>query len=219
MTEHDAKAFSELLTGVMEVYGRVPTAVSSKVWWAALNRYEFQVVSKAFSDHVTNTESGQFFPKPADIIKAIEGNAQDAATLAWAKLQQAVSSVGQYYSVAFDDPLIHLVLQDMGGWPSFCKIEEKDLPFAQKRFENAHRAYYSKRNEFAEYPKYLPGVCEAANAANGFPVDPPRLVGNEEAATRVLERGVSANRFAVSKAGPVRAALPPSVSSRGKHQP
>jgi hypothetical protein len=37
--------------------------------------------------------------------------------------------VGAYQSVVFDDPLIHLVLEDLGGWIKICSTLIKDLIF------------------------------------------------------------------------------------------
>jgi len=65
-----------------------------------------------------------WMPKIADIVRMIDGSTQSAAATAWAKVMRAVGSVGQYQSLAFDDPVIHLAIDETGGWISLCRIEE-----------------------------------------------------------------------------------------------
>lgn len=197
MQTHDTETFTELLAGVFDLYQREISTFAARIWWEALKDYDIAVVSQAFSCHITNTDTGQYLPKPADIIRAIEGNSQDSAILAWAKVQRAVGSVGQYHSIVFDDPVIHLTLDDLGGWPYFCQTEIKELPFLQKRFENAYRAHYNRRKALPAYPKYLTGICEAQNALKGLKAEGPRLVGNRDAALRVLREGATKPRLAV----------------------
>jgi hypothetical protein len=42
--------------------------------------------------------------------------------------------VGAYQDVVFDDPAIHAVIEDCGGWPKVCRTELKELSYLQHRF-------------------------------------------------------------------------------------
>ena len=42
--------------------------------------------------------------------------------------------VGAYQSVAFDDPVIHAVIEDLGGWTKLCRSDLKELSYMEHRF-------------------------------------------------------------------------------------
>lgn len=188
MQTSDFDRFAELLAGVFELYNREASPFALQVWWEAMRPYDLPAVQLAFSRHVQNPDTGQFPPKPADVIRMLGGTTQDSALRAWAKVDRAVRHVGTYASVAFDDPLIHRVLHDMGGWVGLGLKTEDEWPFVAKEFENRYRGY-AMRNERPEYPPVLIGLAEADNARRGLKSDPPRLVGSAERAQQVMSGG------------------------------
>jgi hypothetical protein len=160
------------------------------VWWTALKSYELPAIIDAFNRHLANPDAGQFAPKPADIIRMLQGSAQDSALRAWAKVDRAVRSVGTYCDVVFDDALIHRVIQDMGGWIGLGTKSEAEWPFVAKEFENRYRGFRS-RNEHPSYAPVLTGIAAAHNGPKGFESEKPVLIGNRQLARRVLREGAS----------------------------
>ena len=69
------------------------------------------------------------------LVRQLAGTATDRAMLAWGKAIDAASRVGAYTDVVFDDPAIHAAIEDMGGWPKFCRGDVKDLSYLQHRFD------------------------------------------------------------------------------------
>jgi hypothetical protein len=116
MIEQDFDSFCELLGVVSEQYGKPISEGAKILYWQGLLDFEFSAVQQALYRHIRNPDNGMFMPKIADIVRMLQGSTQDSALAAWAKVDQAVRKVGTQVSVAFDDPLIHKVLQDMGGW-------------------------------------------------------------------------------------------------------
>lgn len=188
MQTNDLKSFTDLLSGVMDLYGREVSPFSVRIWWEAMQPYDLPAVSLAFSRHVQNPDSGQFVPKPADVIRMLGGTTQDKALQAWAKVDKAVRHVGTYQTVAFDDPLIHRVLHDMGGWVGLGMKTEDEWPFVAKEFENRYRGF-SMRNERPEYPQRLIGISEASNRIAGKSSEPVQLIGDASRAALVLSGG------------------------------
>lgn len=180
--------FCELLGVVSEQYGKTISAGAKTLYWQGLADFDFEAVQQALFRHVRNPDSGMFMPKIADIVKMLQGSTQDSALNAWAKVDKAVRSVGTQMSVAFDDPLIHKVLQDMGGWLGLGQKQESDWPFVAKEFENRYRGFKA-RGETPEYPKMLIGLYDATNLPNGFKATNPVLIGNKESAQKVLLGG------------------------------
>jgi hypothetical protein len=188
MQTHDFQKFHDGIVGVMGFYGRSVSSFALDVWWTALKGHDLAAIVDAFNRHLANPDAGQFPPKPADIIRMLQGSTQDSALRAWAKVDQAVRRIGTYCDVAFDDALIHRVIQDMGGWIALGSKGEDEWPFVSKEFENRYRGFRS-RNEYPEYPASLMGMATAHNSQKGFKTDPPVLIGNEQLARQVLHGG------------------------------
>lgn len=188
MQDHEKHVFAELLRGVSDFYGRDLSPFALNVWWEAMRPFDHAAVVQAMNRHVMNPDTGQFMPKPADVVRMLGGTTQDSALRAWAKVDKAVRHVGTYVSVAFDDPLIHRVLHDMGGWVGLGTKREDEWPFVAREFENRYRGY-AMRGERPEYPAVLIGLSDAENARTGFRLGAPRLIGDPLRAQRVIEGG------------------------------
>lgn len=198
MNTTDRPRFLKAMTALADYYGKPLSEGGLALYWQGLQGYEIDHIELAIGLHLKNPDTGQFMPKIADIVRMLEGTTQDAAALAWAKVLRAVGSVGMYQSLAFDDAIIHLVIDDITTWPALCQTTEAELPFLAKRFETSYRAYKRMGEGLPAHPRYLAGLSETANAGQGFDSDPPRLVGDPERAKRVLLNGSSAARLTVT---------------------
>lgn len=187
MQSKDLGKFSILMAGIGELYGKNISSQLIDIYWQVLNQYELIDIQKAFQSHVQNPDCGQFFPKPADIVRFIEGSGETKALLAWAKVERAVIQIGSYQSVVFDDPLIHAVIENMGGWVKLCSMKNEQMPFYANEFQKRYLGYVNKKP--ARHPKYLWGISECNNAKNGFEINPPILIGDVSKAKEVLESG------------------------------
>jgi hypothetical protein len=190
MQVDDFQKFHDGIAGVMGFYGKSVSRFALDVWWTALKSYELPAIIDAFNRHLANPDAGQFAPKPADIIRMLQGSTQDSALRAWAKVDRAVRSIGTYCDVVFDDALIHRVIQDMGGWIALGTKSEAEWPFVAKEFENRYRGFRS-RNEHPPYAPVLTGIATAHNEPKGFESGKPVLIGNRQLAERVLREGAS----------------------------
>src|SRR5687768_3808806 len=190
MNANDAGRFREGISGVMGFYEKTLAPFAFDVWWNALKAYDLQAVIDAFNRHLSNADTGQFAPKPADIIRMLQGSTQDSALRAWAKVDLAVRQVGTYTDVVFDDALIHRVIQDMGGWIGFGTKDDSEWPFIAKEFENRYRGF-KIRSETPEYPAVLMGIANANNARHGFKAERPVLIGSELRALQVMQGGTN----------------------------
>jgi hypothetical protein len=188
METSDFQKFHDGIAGVMSFYGKSVSRFALDVWWTALRRFDLAAIVDAFNRHLANPDTGQFAPKPADIIRMLQGSTQDSAMRAWAKVDQAVHRVGTYCDVVFDDALIHRVIQDMGGWIALGTRNDDEWPFVAKEFENRYRGF-SARGEHPPYPATLIGLATAHNSRNGYPAETLILIGNEQSAREVLRGG------------------------------
>ena len=188
MTEKDFDEFENVISGVGDLYGKKMSEWGLSIWWESLRNYDLKAIRDALSKHVRNPDSGQFMPKPADVIKMLHGSTVDSALVAWAKVDRAVREVGAYQDVVFDDPVIHRVIEDMGGWIAFGSKTETEWPFTAREFENRYRGY-AGRGTTPEYRSVLTGISNAHNQQQGFKTAEPVLIGNAKVAREVMSLG------------------------------
>ncbi|MGE5452448.1 MAG: DUF6475 domain-containing protein [Acidobacteriota bacterium] len=187
MQQQDKPKFLTLITDVMAFYKQDVSKFALEVWWEACKGFEFEQASKAMTMHATDAERGQFAPKPADVIRLLQGTKTDRSRLAWSKVMDAMQRVGAYQSVAFDDPIIHAVIEDLGGWMKLCRSDMSELSFSEHRFCESYRAYVGRPDMV--YPAKLLGQHEIDNKQAGRKVAPPVLIGNPQQAEKVLRLG------------------------------
>lgn len=199
MNASDKPEFFALMADVQAFYGKDFSAFAGRVWWEAMKAYDFRAVADALNRHCVNPDSGQFAPKPADVVKMLAGSTQDAALVAWSKVDRAVREVGTGRSVVFDDPAIHRVVTDMGGWTPLGQKTEDEWPFVRNEFVNRYRGY-RMRSETPEYLPVLIGQYQAQNQRLGFESEPPTLIGDVEAAKAVMLGGSDKPLLQISRA-------------------
>lgn len=187
MDEFDLPAFTQLMTWISAIYGQSFNEIGIDAYWGLLQSFSFSLVREALTQHILHPEKGKFLPKPCDVTCYAHGNEKTQALRAWNKVEAAIKGVGSYTSVVFDDPLIHAVLEDMGGWITLCEIELKNLPFRAKDFQQSYAGYVLRPP--ARYPKYLIGRTEKENCQHAHFIPAPELVGDTQKALAVWEQG------------------------------
>ena len=189
MQVSDKPKFKTLLENVMSYYRQDTSTFVLDLWWGACKNFDFEQVQKAMTAHAVDPDVGQFAPKVADIVRVIAGTKTDRSALAWGKVFEAMQRVGQYQDVVFDDPAIHAVVMDLGGWTKICQTTETEISYLQHRFCEAHRAY-TGRGTF-DFQRVLIGLRSPDHeyTMRGFPVPEPVLIGNPEQAKKVYSHG------------------------------
>lgn len=198
MNAADQKQLADVLGGVHDFYGKELSKFAVTVWLQACEMFDVEQVTKALSAHLMDAERGQFMPKPADIVRQLEGTRTDRSLIAWGKVLDAMQRVGAYQSVVFDDGAIHAAISDMGGWTAICRSETDELPFTQKRFCDLHRAYSARPD--MPYPARLVGDHEMHNAPRGYSVATPMLIGDAQRAQAVERLGSVGPKTAITAA-------------------
>lgn len=194
----DRAPFAQLITDVLAYYRQDASRFVLDLWWNACQGFDLEQVRAALQRHCTDPERGQFAPKVADLARILQGTTTDRAALAWGKCLEAIGSVGAYTDVVFDDPAIHAVVEDLGGWPKLCRTEMKELGYVQHRFCESHRAYIG-RGKF-DYPRRLMGdrSPDSEYLRSGLPLPKPALIGDAPRAKQAYLQGSVAGKTAIS---------------------
>ncbi|MDD5414634.1 MAG: DUF6475 domain-containing protein [Smithellaceae bacterium] len=152
------------MTVLCELYDKTPSPLLIGIYWKALEPFTDEQCETAFNSIIC---SSRFFPKPADFIEFLQGTNQDKATQAWIKTVNAIRKYGNYTSVKFDDPVIHAVIEFMGGWANTGEWHDDNLRWKEKEFLQLYKVM-EKRGE--PYPLHLPGLIEVINQSKGYDV-------------------------------------------------
>lgn len=139
MTGNDLEAFGNVMKGLAEIFDtKMPMSpVKIELYYKALEDLTIEQVKSAAAQMVKTREYPSF-PKPAEFRKQLGASDADRPQLAWAKVDLAVRTKGPYQNVRFDDPVIHSVINAMGGWAALCSCSDRDWPWRQKDFEKLY---------------------------------------------------------------------------------
>lgn len=193
MNHNDYAQFVTIWTACHDVYGKSPSEGAIDVSFQALARFDIADIRRALTAHMNDPDCGRFAPKPADIVRQIDGDSESRALTAWSKVERAISSAGPWATVAFDDAIIHAVLEEMGGWPKVCDVTEKELPFMRNEFTKRYQGFIMRPPQ-AYQPKML-GLQEIHNGENSDIRPVFKLIGNPEMAQRVMAGGSDIRRI------------------------
>lgn len=205
MIDADRKRFSAIMHGVAEYYGKPISKASVEIYWRGLSHLTVDDVERGTAAHMQDADSGQYMPKIADILRHVSGNAQTKAMQAFAKVERAIKRVGTWESVVFDDPIIHAVIDDMGGWILLGQCQEKEWPFKAREFEQRYRGYV--QTGLTAHPAKLIGLSERANINAGFDVAEPVMIGDANVAALVAKDGASGGSLQFSRGRNVNSLL------------
>ena len=188
MNKTDFKPFSVMWTAASEAVGRLPSSAAVGMVFRALMEYDFDDIRRALDAHMKNPDGGQFAPKPADVIRYIDGDPSSRALLAWTKTLDGIAGTGSYQTVVFDDSKIMAVVEGMGGWITVCEVTEKELPFMKNEFVTRYKGFLNSKLE--RWPKKLIGITEAQNQKHpNAKIPEPILLGDRQKALEVFQAG------------------------------
>ncbi len=174
MRSEDAPQFALWMATLGELYNKNVSTTLNEIYWNILKDFDFQEIKRAFRYHMTNPDGGQFMPKPSDIIRIIQGSAEEKALAAWTHVEKAIRSIGCYDSVSFDDPQIHAVIEDMGGWIHLCGSKLTEMPYRANEFKKRYQRHLISQCD----PVYSvsPGIIEHHNRQLGLAAPEPKKI-------------------------------------------
>jgi hypothetical protein len=186
MVDDDKKEFAQFMSGMFAVYNKEVSQMLLRIWFESLRQYDLKAVKDALARHLLNPDNGQFLPKPADVVKLIGGTTIDTALEAWSAVDNAVRTVGTYRSVAFADPIIHKVIQDMGGWIALGNKKEDEWAFVAKEFQTRYRGIKTT-GQPVDAPAQLTGIAAQQNSVAGIQYkEQPILIGKRNDSIRTI---------------------------------
>lgn len=167
MNSNDEIKFKELLTVIPETYGEVFTQAKTLLWWKIFKPYSIEQFENALYLHISCTESGMFSPKPANLMKFINGTEknnqqliEDRAEIAWSCVVGEISRIGSYGTLNIDDKQAIAAVKSIGGWYNLCMCTANQLDWKKKEFIRAYECF--ERTDLDALPSKLPGLIEVS---------------------------------------------------------
>ena len=69
MHSPDKAGFAAHILALAEIYGKALSPAAIGIYWTVLQGYPLAEVQRAIKRHVHDPDAGQYFPKPADLIR------------------------------------------------------------------------------------------------------------------------------------------------------
>ncbi len=164
MNNSDKERFSTALVEASFVFTKDITKPMLKIYFELLEDLDINDIHRAIKKH---SQTGQFYPKPADIrniINADKPSSDDKATLAWMSITNAIGKIGPYRTLVLDDKLALEIIKHIGGWSNLCNLSYKDLDFKKREFVEAYKATALTSDK--DLPKSLAGLHDIARLEN-----------------------------------------------------
>lgn len=174
----EAEALISMLDTVGKIFRTEITKEEFKFWILSLDSYPFDDVRKAI---IRYSHEGKKMPIPSDIVKIINGSEEDRSLSALMKVEHAMRTHSGYDTVIFDDPIIHAVIIELGGWIRLGRLTENELIWWKKDFEERYR-HHLRMGIQQEVPSKLLGIFDQANIPLGLAPQKPAIVGDRQKA-------------------------------------
>lgn len=165
MNSQDQNKFKELITVMSETYGEEFTPAKVKLWWNLFKPHSIEVFEQALYTHIACPDAGMFSPKPANLMKFINGTTkeneqlvEDRAEMAWACIELEISRIGSYGTLELEDKQAIAAVKSIGGWRQLCMSTYDQLVWKKKEFMSAYDTY--ERTPLEHLPNKLPGLIE-----------------------------------------------------------
>lgn len=134
--------FSEYMTGLGEIFDKKITDVLKNLYWKALEPFTDDQCKKAFNRVMAKSK---WFPKPADLIEAIEADKPQIESVALVQANNIVAHLQQWGSTkwpALDDTITHHLMTRRWKYDIWAKdVLESELKWWVKEFVRAYLAY------------------------------------------------------------------------------
>ena len=165
MNSEEQDKFKEIIAAISETYKEEFTPAMTKLWWRIFKNQPIEVFERAVYAHISCEDDGMFFPKPANIMRVINGTTKDnerlikdRAEIAWACIEREIARIGGHGGLELEDKQALAAVKAIGGWGRLCSCTYDQLTWKKKELVSAYDTY--ERTDLAELPSKLPGLTE-----------------------------------------------------------
>ncbi|MHC1728530.1 MAG: hypothetical protein AB9866_21440 [Syntrophobacteraceae bacterium] len=157
----ERKSVQSAFAALCELHNKTVSLGLASIYMQVLEQYTAAEAVRALEYAI---RSLRFFPKPTELIDAIHGDPEEQAMKAWLTLQRAISEIGTYNSIFFEDPKMYAVIKFFGGWK---EIGQWPVKYMDKRRDEFVDAYKSMKSPPPS--QMIPGHSDTLSIQGGNP--------------------------------------------------
>ena len=123
-----------ILKAFFDARSMKPPPDAVRMWLDAFSDLPVEAIEAAIRRF--NRECSDF-PTAAAVRKYAGASALDdeqRAVAAWRVVRSSIRNYGTYYSIEFDDPIIHAAIHGIGGWAHLCRTPHDEMQWKAKSF-------------------------------------------------------------------------------------
>ena len=135
MKNEDYKRFGASWIATQRIYEKETDPQSLTMIFKTLQNYDLAAIETALSEHLRNQEGGQFAPKPADIVRLIDGRRAAHSALAWMDFRKAIRDQRMPES-----PELCEIIRRHGGLHLLGGRDSQDLDYMEPSFRAVYMA-------------------------------------------------------------------------------
>jgi hypothetical protein len=181
--------FLEVMAALSEASGHETNELKERIYAQGLEDISIDNIEHA-AWSIIKSRTLSSFPKIGELREMIGGKVEDIAEIEASKVWKAISQVGGYSSICFDDATTQAVIQHaFGGWPKLCEETQVDQ---QKWFMRDFAKFYSS---FSRQGLRVTGVLTGRGGLSG---DKTKMIGNFEKCLLISNTPSDNTRFQIS---------------------
>lgn len=135
MKQQDTQQFFQIWQAAWEQCGKTITPAAMRLAFTVLKKYDIEEVIPAIMRHVEDPTTGMFPPKAADVVRYIDGTAEDQALRAWTQAVPAISGGPRP-----EDPITNAVINELGGYRELG-MGKQELHWVEKQFVRRYTTF------------------------------------------------------------------------------
>jgi hypothetical protein len=167
MLEENRIEFDSALLKIAKMYGYALDKEQAGLYFEILREYSINDVKTGF---LKCARSLKFFPKPSEIIEAIDASAGNKLDYDFEYCKSMIKEVGFHSSVILPSKILMVVISDLGGLQAFSDAiysDEKDTYFRFKRVYQ-RRQTDAANNSLPEITRLI-GYMESIANQSAYP--------------------------------------------------
>ncbi len=167
MQKSDLSKFSEIMTALGELFDKELSRAALGLYFSALERFPIEMIERAAAN-IIQTQTFHKFPLPAEFIQYMAP--PESMDKRVAEAIHEIEYESPYQSPCFDDPILHHVIEAMGGWVNvkaeIRPMSSKEFSFWRNNFGRIYKGFASNPPD-RDVPR-LQGIHEVENRATGW---------------------------------------------------
>jgi len=138
LVNSDESKFLEVMATLDALYEKKPNMVLARMMFKIMGPYTYEQFSAAVESHISSPNHGSFYPKPADLIRAIRGENNKAASKAFQGVIRLLERVGDSQPFKSDDKALSGAVSAIGGWDRLCKMTYSEINALESDFYESY---------------------------------------------------------------------------------